>query len=58
MKTIASIFTDNYWSPYADGIGIGILSWLSLLISGKPLATSGSFALMVLLLLWIEKAVV
>lgn len=32
------------WSPYAVGIGIGILSWLTLLISRKPLACSTSFA--------------
>jgi hypothetical protein len=29
METIASILTDSEWSPYAAGIGIGILSWLS-----------------------------
>lgn len=44
METITSILTDTYWSPYAAGIGIGILSWLSFLISGKPIATSTSFA--------------
>lgn len=44
METIASIFTDIRWSPYAAGIGIGILSWLSFLISGKPIATSTTFA--------------
>lgn len=36
--------TQVRWSPYAVGIGIGILSWLSFLISRKPLATSTSFA--------------
>ena len=44
METIASVFTDTNWSPYAVGIGIGILSWLSFLISGKPIATSTTFA--------------
>jgi uncharacterized protein len=44
METIASVFTDTYWSPYAVGIGIGLLSWLSFLISGKPIATSTTFA--------------
>ncbi len=44
METIASVFTDTNWSPYAVGIGIGVLSWLSFLISGKPIATSTSFA--------------
>lgn len=44
METITSVFTDVRWSPYAVGIGIGILSWLSFLISGKPIATSTTFA--------------
>jgi uncharacterized membrane protein YedE/YeeE len=34
---------DLRWSPYAVGIGIGILSWLSFLISRKPIACSTSF---------------
>jgi uncharacterized protein len=44
METITSIFTDTHWSPYVVGIGIGLLSWLSFLISGKPIATSTTFA--------------
>lgn len=44
METIASVFTDTSWSPYTVGIGIGLLSWLSFLISGKPIATSTTFA--------------
>jgi len=36
--------TEVRWSPYAVGIGIGVLSWLSFLISKKPLACSTSFA--------------
>ncbi len=44
METIASVFTAANWSPYAVGIGIGLLSWLSFLISGKPIATSTTFA--------------
>ena len=44
METIASVLTDTNWSPYAVGIGIGILSWLSFLISGKPIAISTSCA--------------
>ncbi len=32
------------WSPYAAGIGIGILSWLSFLISRRPIAASTTFA--------------
>jgi uncharacterized membrane protein YedE/YeeE len=36
--------TETRWSPYAVGIGIGILSWFSFLISRKPLACSTTFA--------------
>jgi uncharacterized protein len=32
------------WSPYAVGIGIGVLSWLTWLISGKPIGCSTSYA--------------
>lgn len=32
------------WSPYAAGIGIGLLSWLTWLISSKPIGCSTSFA--------------
>jgi hypothetical protein len=44
MEPIASVSTGTNWSPYVVGIGIGILSWLSFSISGKPLATSTTFA--------------
>lgn len=44
MEIITSVFTETFWSPYAAGIGIGVLSWLSFLISGKPIATSTTFA--------------
>lgn len=44
METIASFFTATSWSAYIVGICIGILSWLSFLISGKPIATSTTFA--------------
>ena len=36
--------TEVRWSPYAVGIGIGILSWFSFLISKKPIACSTPFA--------------
>ena len=36
--------TEVSWSPYAVGIGIGILSWFTFLISKKPIACSTSFA--------------
>ncbi|MCP3176129.1 YeeE/YedE family protein [Desulfuromonas sp. KJ2020] len=32
------------WSPYTVGIGLGVLSWFSFLVSGKPLACSTTFA--------------
>jgi len=32
------------WSPYAAGVGIGVLSWLTLYFSGHPLGCSTSFA--------------
>lgn len=35
---------DVQWSPYAAGIGIGLLSWLTWLISRKPIGCSTSFA--------------
>ena len=36
--------TEVRWTPYAVGIGIGILSWFSFLISREPIACSTSFA--------------
>jgi uncharacterized membrane protein YedE/YeeE len=39
-----SWLTSARWSPYAVGIGIGILSWFTFLISNKPLGCSTSFA--------------
>ncbi|MBN2346987.1 MAG: YeeE/YedE family protein [Candidatus Aminicenantes bacterium] len=32
------------WSPYAVGVGIGILSWFTFLISKRPIACSTTFA--------------
>jgi len=32
------------WSPYAVGIGIGVLSWLTFLLSDKPIGCSTAFA--------------
>jgi len=32
------------WSPYACGAGIGILSWLTFLLSDTPLGTSTTYA--------------
>jgi len=36
--------TEVAWSPYLVGIGIGVLSWLTWLISRKPIGCSTSFA--------------
>ncbi len=36
--------TQVRWSPYAAGIGIGILSWFSFLISRKAIACSTTFS--------------
>jgi uncharacterized protein len=36
--------TQVRWSPYIVGVGIGILSWLSFLISRQPIACSTTFA--------------
>ena len=44
MESILHFFTDVSWSPYVVGIGIGLLSWLSFLVSGNPIATSTTFA--------------
>ncbi len=37
-------FTEVQWSPYAVGIGIGVLSWFTWLISKEPIGCSTSFA--------------
>jgi uncharacterized protein len=39
-----TFLTQVRWSPYAVGVGIGILSWLTFLISRKPLGSSTSFS--------------
>ena len=38
------LLTEVRWPPYAVGIGIGILSWFSFLISREPISCSTSFA--------------
>ncbi len=38
------VFTLDRWSPYAVGIGIGVLSWVAFLISDKPIGCSTAFA--------------
>ena len=39
-----SWFAEVRWSPYIVGIGIGILSWFTLLVSKKPIGCSTTFA--------------
>lgn len=39
-----NFLTEISWSPYVVGIGIGILSWLTFLISDKPIGCSTAFA--------------
>jgi uncharacterized membrane protein YedE/YeeE len=36
--------TMESWSPYAVGIGIGVLSWISFLLSDAPISCSTAFA--------------
>ncbi len=35
---------EEHWSPYAVGIGIGVLSWLTWLVSKKAIGCSTAFA--------------
>lgn len=39
-----NILTEVRWSPYAVGVAIGVLSWLSFLILKTPLSCSTTFA--------------
>ncbi len=34
----------DQWSPYAVGIGIGVLSWVAFLLSDRPIGCSTAFA--------------
>lgn len=38
------LLTEVRWSPYLVGMGIGMLSWLTFLISRQPIACSTTFA--------------
>ncbi len=38
------LFTMDRWSPYAVGAGIGVLSWITFLLSDKPIGCSTAFA--------------
>lgn len=37
-------FTMERWSPYAVGIGIGVLSWFTFLLSDRPIGCSTAFS--------------
>jgi len=39
-----SVFRMTTWSPYVVGAGIGVLSWLTFLLSNKPIGCSTAFA--------------
>lgn len=38
------ILTEPRWSPYAVGVGIGVLSWFSFLVLKQPISCSTTFA--------------
>jgi len=40
----ATIWEMPRWSPYAAGLGIGVLSWLAFLLSDNTLGASGTYA--------------
>jgi uncharacterized protein len=44
LAQVWTALTAVQWSPYVVGIGIGILSWASLLICGEALGCSTSYA--------------
>jgi uncharacterized protein len=44
MEVDMNWFTGAPWSPYIVGIGIGILSWFTWLISSKPIGCSTSYS--------------
>lgn len=42
--TISAALAGERWSPYVCGIGIGILCWLTFLLSNRPLGISTAYA--------------
>ncbi len=44
MNGFLDLLASARWSPYAVGIGIGVLSWLTFLLSDHPLGVSTAFA--------------
>jgi uncharacterized membrane protein YedE/YeeE len=43
-QDVTYIWTLPRWSPYAAGIGIGVLSWFAFLLSDHPLGVSTAYA--------------
>lgn len=43
-NAVRSLWAMPRWSPYAAGIGIGVLSWLVFLLSDNTLGASGAYA--------------
>jgi len=41
---VSSVWGMKRWSPYVAGMGIGILSWFTFLLSDNTLGASGSYA--------------
>lgn len=44
IETITGLLQMERWSPYAVGIGIGVLSWLAFLLSDKAIGVSTAYA--------------
>lgn len=44
MEKMFAALSDPVWSPYVVGVGIGVLSWLTFLLSDRPLGVSTAFA--------------
>lgn len=44
IAAISDFLRQQFWSPYAAGIGIGLVSWLTFLFSNHPLGVSSAFA--------------
>jgi hypothetical protein len=41
---ITAMLTAQEWSPYAAGVGIGLLSWITFFLSNQPIGVSGTVA--------------
>ncbi|WP_420847031.1 YeeE/YedE thiosulfate transporter family protein [Methanogenium marinum] len=43
MLSLTGLLTLPLWSPYIAGAGIGVLAWLSFLVSDRPMGCSTSY---------------